>query len=136
MEIVRERLEREYDLSLVATAPNVEYRVHTDRRRASRSSTTRRRCRRRSEIDAIEEPFVTVDDPHADRVHRHAHGAVPERRGEMEKMEYLSPERVELVYRSRSAEIVIDFFDQLKSRTQGYASASTTSRPATARRTS
>ena len=59
-----------------------------------------------------------------------------QRRGEMTKMEYLSEERVELVYALPLAEIVMDFFDQLKSRTRGLRAASTTSRRATARRTS
>jgi GTP-binding protein LepA len=74
------------------------------------------------EIDAIEEPYlkVTVLTPSSYT------GTVMElcqqRRGEMLKLEYLSPERVELDYRVPLAEVVIDFFDQLKSRTQGYAS--------------
>jgi len=74
------------------------------------------------EIDAIEEPYLraTILTPTSFT------GTVMElcqsRRGEMDKLEYLSPERVELVYRIPLAEVVIDFFDQLKSRTQGYAS--------------
>ena len=59
MEIVRERLEREFDLSLIATAPSVAYQVHTDRRRRSSRSTTRPPCPPAQEIDHIEEPFLT-----------------------------------------------------------------------------
>ncbi|HEU5301724.1 MAG TPA: translation elongation factor 4 [Acidimicrobiia bacterium] len=121
MEIVRERLEREYDLSLVATAPNVEYHAHlldgSDEivdNPSSMPPTT--------QIDRVEEPFVTVTvltpSEHV--------GAVMElcqqRRAEQTKMEFLSEDRVELVYLIPLAEIVMDFFDQLKSRTRGYAS--------------
>ncbi len=121
MEIVRERLEREYDLSLVATAPNVEYRVDlvdggvevVDNPSAMPDS---------NKVAGIQEPYVTVTvlTP-TDYI-----GAIMElsqqKRGEMQKMEYLSEERVELVYSMPLGEIVMDFFDQLKSRTRGYAS--------------
>jgi GTP-binding protein LepA len=121
MEIIRERLEREYDLSLVATAPNVEYHVRlvdggvevVDNPSAMPAT---------NQIEGIEEPYVTVTvlTP-TDYV-----GAVIElcqgRRGEQTRMEYLSEDRVELVYAMPLAEIVMDFFDQLKSRTRGYAS--------------
>jgi len=121
MEIVRERLEREYDLALVATAPKVEYIARlldgseeiVDNPSAMPSPT---------EIERIEEPFVkvTILTP-TDYV-----GTLMElsqqRRGEMVKMEYLSQDRVELIYTLPLAEIVLDFFDQLKSRTRGYAS--------------
>ncbi len=121
MEIVRERLEREFDLSLIATAPSVEYRVHTvdgtvvevDNPSAMPPPT---------DVASIEEPIlrVTVLSPSAYT------GTIMDlcqtRRGEMVKLEYLSPERVELVYRVPLAEVVVDLFDQLKSRTQGYAS--------------
>ena len=74
MEIIRERLEREYDLSLVATAPNVEYRVQ--RPDGSVEVVDNPSSMPPPEqIEAIEEPFVTRHDPHADRVRRHAHGA-------------------------------------------------------------
>jgi GTP-binding protein LepA len=121
MEIVRERLEREYDLSLVATAPNVEYQLElVDGRieivdNPSAMPTP-------NEIASIKEPYVnvTVLTP------TEFIGAIMElcqqRRGEMTRMEYLSEERVELVYVLPLAEIVMDFFDQLKSRTRGYAS--------------
>ena len=97
MEIVRERLEREYNLSLVATAPNVEYRCSSPTG-ASRSSTTRRRCRRRSTIEAIEEPYVKVTILTPTDYVGTLMELAQQRRGEMEKMEYLSEDRVELVY--------------------------------------
>jgi GTP-binding protein LepA len=121
MEIVRERLEREFDLSLIATAPSVEYLVRT-----TNGSTLEvdnpSEMPPVQEIESIEEPYlrVTILTP-SDYT-----GTLMElcqnRRGEMRTLEYLSPERVELVYRVPLAEVVIDFFDQLKSRTQGYAS--------------
>jgi GTP-binding protein LepA len=121
MEIVRERLEREFNLSLIATAPSVEYRVHlTDGTLLEVDNPAD--LPSAQEIDHIEEPFlqVTVLSPSSYT------GTVMDlcqtRRGEMQRLEYLSPERVELVYRVPLAEVVVDFFDQLKSRTQGYAS--------------
>jgi GTP-binding protein LepA len=121
MEIVRERLEREFGLALIATAPSVEYRVlRTDG--GTEVIDNPSAMPPAQEIEAIEEPFLqaTVLTPTAFT------GTVMDlcqtRRGEMQKLEYLSPERVELVYRIPLAEVVIDFFDQLKSRTQGYAS--------------
>jgi GTP-binding protein LepA len=121
MEIVRERLSREFDLALIATTPSVEYRV-------LRTDGTVELCDNPAdlpsaqEIEGIEEPYFrsTIITPSTYT------GTVMElcqnRRGEMQKLEYLSPERVELIYRIPLAEVVIDFFDHLKSRTQGYAS--------------
>jgi GTP-binding protein LepA len=121
MEIVRERLEREFDLDLIATAPNVESTA------SHRPTATVVEVDNPSEMppparSPIEEPSSSRSRSSPDRLHRHDHGAVPDRRGEMQKMEYLSPERVELIYTLPLAEIVFDFFDQLKSRTKGYAS--------------
>ena len=76
----------------------------------------------RSEIESIEEPFLTVTILTPTTYTGTLMELCQSRRGEMRKLEYLSPERVELVYRLPLAEVVIDFFDQLKSRTQGYAS--------------
>jgi GTP-binding protein LepA len=121
MEIIRERLEREYDLSLVATAPNVEYRVRLVDGGAEivdNPST----MPPTNVIESIEEPYITVTV----LTPTEYVGAVIElcqgRRGEQTRMEYLSEDRVELVYAMPLAEIVMDFFDQLKSRTRGYAS--------------
>jgi GTP-binding protein LepA len=121
MEIVRERLEREYDLSLVASSPNVEYRLQlTDGRIEVVDNPSA--MPPPQEIEAIEEPYVrtTILTP------TEFVGTLMElsqnRRGVMEKMEYLSEDRVELVYVLPLAEIVLDFFDQMKSRTRGYAS--------------
>jgi GTP-binding protein LepA len=120
MDIVRERLEREFDLSLIATAPNVEFHV------VKGADVTA--VHNPSEMpppgtfDQVEEPYVvaTVVTPT-----EHL-GAVMElcqaRRGAMEEMRYLAPERVELMYVLPLGEIIFDFFDQLKSRTRGYAS--------------
>ena len=121
MEIVRERLEREFDLSLIATAPSVEYRAYlTDGSEVDVDNPTE--LPDASRIDHVDEPMLmaTIITP------AEYTGTVMElcqsRRADMTKMEYLSPERVELVYSVPLAEVVIDFFDQLKSRTKGYAS--------------
>ena len=121
MEIIRERLEREFDLSLIATAPSVEYRAFlTDGTALDVDNPTELPDATR--LDHIDEPMLsaTIITP------SEYTGTVMElcqsRRGEMTRMEYLSPERVELVYSLPLAEVVIDFFDQLKSRTKGYAS--------------
>ena len=121
MEIVRERLEREFGLSLIATAPSVAYRVELDSgvevEVANPSAMPPA-----AEVRGIQEPMLaaTIIAP------AEYTGTLMElcqaRRGEMKKLEYLSPERVELAYRLPLAEVVVDFFDQLKSRTQGYAS--------------
>ena len=121
MEIVRERLEREFNLNLIATAPSVEYRVTcTDGRIQAVDNPSE--LPPPQEIDHIDEPFfkVTILTP------SNYAGTIMDlcqtRRGDMQKIEYLSPERMELVYKVPLAEVVIDFFDQLKSRTAGYAS--------------
>jgi GTP-binding protein LepA len=121
MEIIRERLEREYDLSLVATAPNVEYVAHlTDG--VTEIVDNPSSMPEPQKVESIEEPFVrtTILTP-SDYVGT-LMDLAQSRRGEMDKMEYLSEDRVELVYMLPLAEIVLDFFDQLKSRTRGYAS--------------
>ena len=121
MEIVRERLEREYNLGIIATAPSVVYRAFlTDGTEVLIDNPTE--LPDASRLDHVDEPMldVTILTP------SEFLGAVMDlgqtRRGEMTKMEYLSTERVELRYRVPLAEVVIDFFDALKSRTRGYAS--------------
>jgi len=121
MEIVRERLEREFDLALIATAPSVAYLAHltgggvaeVDNPSAMPPS---------NQVDAIEEPLLTTTVLLPAEYTGTVMDLCQSRRGEMVKMEYLSPERLELVYRVPLAEVVVDFFDQLKSRTKGYAS--------------
>ncbi|MCB1016297.1 MAG: translation elongation factor 4 [Acidimicrobiales bacterium] len=121
MEIVRERLEREFDLNLIATAPSVEYRLVTTGGHELVIDNPSD-MPQAGEIERIDEPYLTATI----LTPTDYTGALMElcqaRRGDMVKMEYLSPERVELVYRLPLAEVVTDFFDQLKSRTQGYAS--------------
>ncbi|MDQ4131064.1 MAG: translation elongation factor 4, partial [Actinomycetota bacterium] len=121
MDIVRERLEREYDLELLATTPHVEYTVElTDGERVSVHSPTD--MPERSRIAEIREPYIraTILCP------REHVGAVMElcqnRRGSHVDMSFLSERRVQLRYDLPLAEIVLDFFDLLKSRTRGYAS--------------
>ena len=121
MEIVRERLEREFNLSLIATAPSVEYLVHlTDGTVLAVDNPTE--MPDPSRLDHVDEPILAATL----LVPAEYLGAVmdlcQQRRAEMTKMEYLSPERIELVYKIPLAEVVVDFFDQLKSRTKGYAS--------------
>jgi len=121
MEIIRERLEREFNLSLIATAPSVQYRVHSQSGDVVTIDNPSE-LPPATEVDHIEEPYLraTILTPTAYT------GTLMElcqaRRGDMIKIEYLSPERMELVYELPLAEVVTDFFDQMKSRTQGYAS--------------
>ena len=121
MEIVRERLEREFGLSIIATAPSVEYLItrtngeveHVDNPAEVPSP---------AEMQQIEEPYLLASIISPSEYTGTIMDLCQSRRGEMQKMEYISPERVELVYRLPLAEVVMDFFDQLKSRSQGYAS--------------
>ncbi len=121
MDIVRERLEREFDLALIATAPIVEYRVQ---RTAGEVLVIDNPSDmpNLSEVDHIEEPYLTTTILTPTEYTGTLMDLCQTRRGEMQKIEYLSPERMELVYRVPLAEVVMDFFDQMKSRTQGYAS--------------
>ncbi len=121
MEIVRERLEREFDLSLIATAPSVAYRAFlTNGTEVDVDNPSE--LPEPGHLDHVDEPMLraTILTP-ADYT-----GTVMDlcqgHRAEMVKMEYLSPERVEFVYAIPLAEVVVNFFDQLKSRTKGYAS--------------
>ncbi|HEV2309854.1 MAG TPA: elongation factor 4, partial [Acidimicrobiia bacterium] len=121
MEIVRERLEREYDLTLVATAPNVEYVVH--RTDGSTEQVDNPSAMPPSNlVETVEEPYVSVSILTPTDYVGPLMELAQARRGEMAKLEYLAEDRVELVYALPLAEIVLDFFDVLKSRTRGYAS--------------
>jgi GTP-binding protein LepA len=119
MEIVRERLEREFDLDLLVTAPNVAYRVQEKNGGWIEVHNPAEFPR---EMEEVEEPYVAASII----VPKEYVGAVMElnndRRGTFGKLEYLSPERVHLTYELPLAEIVLDYYDQLKSRTRGYAS--------------
>jgi GTP-binding protein LepA len=119
MEIVRERLEREFDLDLLVTAPNVAYRVQEKNGGWLEVHNPAEFPR---EIEEVEEPYVAASII----VPKEHVGSVMElnndRRGSFGKLEYLSPERVHLTYELPLAEIVLDYYDQLKSRTRGYAS--------------
>jgi GTP-binding protein LepA len=119
MEIVRERLEREFDLDLLVTAPNVAYRVE---RQGGEVIEVHNPADMPRELERVEEPYIKA----AVIVPKEYVGAVmelcTERRGQFDHMEYLSEARVLLSYELPLGEIVLDFYDQLKSRTRGYAS--------------
>ena len=121
MEIVKERLEREFNLALIATAPSVEYRVHKTNGEISLVDNPADLPMPQS-IDYIEEPYFRVSIITPKEYTGTLMDLCQSRRGDMTKLEYLSPERVELHYKIPLAEVVVDFFDQMKSRTQGYAS--------------
>ncbi len=119
MEIVRERLEREFDLDLLVTAPNVAYRVAT---KAGEELEVHNPADMPAEVEVVEEPYIRASTI----VPKEHVGTVmelnTERRGRFHHMEYLSEERVLLAYDLPLAEVVYDYYDQLKSRTRGYAS--------------
>jgi GTP-binding protein LepA len=119
MEIVRERLEREFDLDLLITAPNVAYRAT---KRDGTVVEVHNPAELPREVELVEEPYVKASII----VPKDYVGAVMElaneRRGSFDHLEYLSEDRVLLSYELPLGEIVYDFYDQLKSRTRGYAS--------------
>jgi GTP-binding protein LepA len=121
MEIVRERLEREFNLSLIATAPSVVYRAFlTDGTEIDIDNPTD--LPDPSRLDHIDEPLLDISILTPAEYLGTVMELCQSRRAEMIKMDYLSTERVELRYTIPLAEVVIDFFDALKSRTKGYAS--------------
>jgi GTP-binding protein LepA len=119
MEIVRERLEREFDLDLIVTAPNVAYRVRPPNGDWVEVHTP---ADMPDELEEVEEPYIKASII----VPKEFVGAVMElnneRRGRFDHLEYLSEDRVHLTYLLPLGEIVLDYYDQLKSRTRGYAS--------------
>jgi len=121
MEIVKERLEREFGLALIATAPSVEYRVTKTNGDMVKVDNPADLPPAQS-VQTIEEPYFRVSIITPKEYTGTLMDLCQTRRGDMTKLEYLSPERVELHYKIPLAEVVVDFFDQMKSRTQGYAS--------------
>ncbi len=120
MEIVRERLEREYNLDLLITAPSVEYQILCSDGEVITVANPSE-MPDVSKISSIEEPIVQISVIAPTRYIGTIMDLVTTRRGAFEAMEYLDPTRVLLKYKMPLAEIVIDFYDLLKSRTQGYA---------------
>ena len=121
MEIVRERLEREYNLDLLITAPSVEYQVlRTDGELLMVDNPSE--MPDAGDISSIEEPVMQISVFTPTRYIGVIMDMVTNKRGTFMSMEYIDPTRVHLKYTIPLAEIVVDFYDQLKSRTQGYAS--------------
>ncbi len=120
MDIVRERLEREYDLELLATTPNVEYQV-TDTQGVRRPVRSPAELPPTTSIDLIEEPYVRCTILVPQEGVGAVMGLCQHRRGVFVTMEPIE-QRLQIVYDLPLAEIVLDFHDQLKSRTRGYAS--------------
>ena len=121
MEIVQERIEREYDLDILATAPSVEYYVTTTSGEVVKVDNP-------SEfpdpgiVEKIEEPWMNISIFTPTRYIGTIMDLVTTRRGAYKDMIYIEAERVLLTYNMPLAEVIVDFYDQLKSRTQGYAS--------------
>jgi GTP-binding protein LepA len=122
MEIVQERLEREFNLDLIASAPSVEYRVELTAGRGVVAVDNPARFPDVGEIERIEEPWVKLAVVTPDRYIGALMELTTNRRGTFHNLEYLDPQRVNMHFELPLAELIIDYYDQLKSRTQGYAS--------------
>ncbi|AAZ59242.1 GTP-binding protein LepA [Prochlorococcus marinus str. NATL2A] len=121
MEIVQERLEREYDLDLIVTAPSVIYKVKMidgEIRMIDNPATLPDPQKR----ETIEEPYVRMEIYAPNDYNGTLMGLCQDRRGDFIDMKYITTDRVTLIYEIPLAEVVTDFFDQMKSRTKGYAS--------------
>jgi GTP-binding protein LepA len=122
MEIVQERLEREFDLDLIASAPSVEYRVTLQHGKGEVAVDNPSLLPNPSEIEEIREPWVTLSVVTPSNYIGPLMELSTNRRGSFQNMEYLDPNRVVLHFEMPLAELIVDYFDQLKSRSQGYAS--------------
>lgn len=121
MEIIQERLEREYDLSLLATAPSVEYQVLTKQGEVEEVDNPAE-LPDPNLIEEISEPWMNIQIWAPDTYIGPIMELVTDRRGEFSNMEYVDQSRVMLSYAMPLAELILDFYDQLKSKTRGYAS--------------
>lgn len=121
MDVIQERLEREYDLKLITTAPSVIYHVYqTDGEMVTVDNPAK--LPPMTKIEHIEEPVAKVEILVPSDMVGNVMGLVQNRRGEFQTMTYLDETRVDLSYKVPLAEIIFDFFDKLKSATKGYAS--------------
>jgi GTP-binding protein LepA len=121
MEIIQERLEREYDLTLLTTAPTVVYRVLTTKGEVLEVNNPSQ-LPPPSSIDSFEEPFILASVLTPERYMGAILQLCQERRGIQRGMQFLDPTRVMISYELPLNEVILDFYDKLKSRTQGYAS--------------
>jgi GTP-binding protein LepA len=122
MEITQERLEREFDLDLIASAPSVEYRVKLHHRDEEVVVDNPAQMPGPGEIEQISEPWVSAQVITPTDYIGPLMELATTRRGEFQNMEYLDPKRVNLHFEMPLGELIIDFYDQLKSRSSGYAS--------------
>jgi GTP-binding protein LepA len=122
MEITQERLEREFDLDLIASAPSVEYRVKLHHRDEEVVVDNPAQMPGAGEIEQISEPWVSTQVITPTDYIGPLMELATTRRGEFQNMEYLDPKRVNLHFEMPLGELIIDFYDQLKSRSSGYAS--------------
>ena len=122
MEIVQERLEREFDLELIASAPSVEYHVVLTHGRGTVEIDNPSLLPNPSDIEEIQEPWVKLSVVTPSQYIGPLMELSTNRRGSFVNMEYLDPMRVVLHFEMPLAELIVDYFDQLKSRSQGYAS--------------
>ena len=121
MEVIKERLEREFDLDLIATAPTVSYKVKTTKG-AELDIHNPSELPPVNEIEEISEPYVKATVLTPTEFLGNIIILINNKRGNQKKMDYLSPERVLLEYEIPLNEIVMDFYDKLKSVSKGYAS--------------
>jgi GTP-binding protein LepA len=122
MEIVQERLEREFDMDLIASAPSVEYHVRLISGRGTVVVDNPSLMPAAADIEAIEEPWVGLSIVSPSSYIGTLMELARNRRGDFQDMEYLDPTRVLMRFEIPLAELIVDFYDQLKSRTAGYAS--------------
>ena len=120
MEIIQERLEREYDLNLVITAPSVEYSIKLTNGQVIKIDNPAE-FPAPTEIETIEEPYVKAEIYLPDQYVGAAMDLCQGKRGDFQDMQYISESRVELIYQMPLSELITDFFDLLKSKTRGYA---------------